>query len=257
MSSAFETQCHARSKGSGGIEQCRQHGIRKNRMGNWVCRFHGAYNFGRRPDTGRYSEYLGPLKDTFQKFLESDAIRDLNPTLALMDVQLSQLLERAMKFRDAPEWRDSVTRKCQDVLRAVVKTSEGRDTGTINALRDLLADLEAGVAADEALKSVVGIANLRATRTERAIELDLRASAVVTQAQLMSTLAVIADVISRQVPQDAKRVMLEIDRALRRDLGEPFLIEAEAQHIGSIREDGDTSERDLAGVDADADSSNS
>lgn len=229
----FPKQCHATSKQT--RKRCRRVGVRLNNEKMWVCKNHGGNNFGPKNRTykdlpggdkvptmksgGRYSAALGPLAVAYKRVMDAGDMYDLTPGLALMDLHTEELLRRAITLKESPDWRGELLREAQmagDIL-------QGKEDGDFNkAFFELVRKIAEGVEADKAMSGAIDVVERRAVRTEKAIELKLKSDATINVAQVVILLHLIADILIREVPELAPRVMDLIDTSLREKAGLDF-----------------------------------
>ena len=179
-----------------------------------MCHKHGANNYGRPPTTGRHSTILGPLGKKYVELLSREDIKDLTPTLALMDLHIEQLIAKAIQQKDSPQWRLELREKF-NALAEAYKKGQMHSTD----ITDLGRVINEGVAIDKALSDVVDLAERRAVRTEKVVDLDLKKDNVFTAQQFTALIALIIDVMMTEGGDRGPMLVRSLDKVLKERSG--------------------------------------
>ena len=165
-------------------------------MANGACKVHGG-KAGAPPRTGRYSRVLKAWLPAFQRARSDQELLDSKQELALMDVAIEKLLERAEDL-DTPSWREGL-RETFERLQAAIKGQKQRQVaGLMKELGELI---EGGATADQLARDLVGQVDRRAARACKLVELEIRREEKVTVSELAAVFRQWLEVLERELEQ--------------------------------------------------------
>ena len=154
--------------------------------------------------TGRYSKVLGNLRNIYRDAINDPEILRLEPTLALQDVRISEMLSR-IDEHDVPQFRQKAHALWKDYSESLEDTDPKR---TKKLLADLGKTLEQGMDRDKAWEEVLEKAERRSVRTEKALALMIAGAQVVHGRDLMRVMGRIIDIVIEEAKPEAAHTIL-------------------------------------------------
>ena len=201
--------------------QCCAHTVDRSRRcvqrpapGKRVCRIHGgAVGAGAPIRGGRRSREVGRWTEKYRRYLEDPDLLAPEPTLAIFDTIADNLLERASKDADVPNYRRAVLEK----YRAAEKLRHsGLEDGSFDRALDELGDLiEQGWEHDQAALDALDLEERRAKRAEAARALAIKEERMVPEKVLVVLLGTFYARLMELIPgKEGRRLADECRRAV-------------------------------------------
>ncbi len=175
-------------------------------MANGACKVHGG-RAGAPIRSGRYSRVLKTWQAAFERALSDQELLDSRRELALMDVGIEKLLERAEGL-DAPAWREDL-RETFVALRAAIHSKRQGQVGSL--LKRLGEIIESGATIDQVARDLLANVDRRAARACKLTEIEVRRDEKVTVSELAAVFKQWLSILEAQLePQAYHRVLPEL-----------------------------------------------
>lgn len=153
-------------------------------MANGACRIHGG-KAGRPIEHGRYSRTLKKMKKRFEVALSDKDLLDTRRELAMMDVLIERLAEKAEDL-DCPSWRQDLQKTYQELSKAIRNQRQSEVGPLLSRLGDLISN---GAGAAQVVEDLMGHVDKRANRAHAMNVLEVRKEEKVTVSELTSIFA--------------------------------------------------------------------